>query len=167
MTTRASISRLLGVFALLAGSSGYAQLAPLKQSVAPSTADDLASRSVQTELTGDHQKALQIADDAIKTDPSNPWGRYAKGDALGSLQRVDDAAAAFREAEQHFTDAEVWGKSIAIWGQANALRQVGRCQDASPIYERYASFVEKLDKDAAALARKFEKYCTPASSPPR
>lgn len=166
MNARTPIAGFLGVLVVFAGSSTYAQLAPLKQSAPPSTADGLASRSVQTELAGDHEKALQLANDAIKADPNNPWGRYAGGDALGSLQRIDDAVSAFREAEDHFSDAEIWGKSIAIWGQANALRQVGRCPDAAPIYERYATFVEKLDKDAAGLARKYEKYyCTAASTP--
>lgn len=150
---------LAGALALIAGSRAHAQLAPLQQSAAPSAADGLTSQSVQAELAGDHAKALQLADDAIKSDAKNPWARYAKGDALGSLQRTDDAASSFREAEQHFSDAEMWGKSIAIWGQANAFLQVGRCQDSSPLYERYASFVEKVDPEAAALARRFEKSC--------
>ena len=160
MTTRLiGIASLLSTFTLLGGSPAHAQLAPLKQAVAPSAADGLASESIQAELTGNHEKALQLANDAIKADPKNPWGHYDGGDALESLKRVDDAASAFRQAEQYFSDGDVWGKSIAIWGQANVLRQVGRCQDAIPIYERYASFVEKLDPDAAALARTYEKSC--------
>ena len=159
MTWKIGTGVLTGALTVLAASRSQAQLAPLKQSVAPGTADGLASQSVQAELAGDHPKALQLAEDAIKSDPQNPWGRYAKGDALGSLQRIDDAAVAFRAAEQHFSDAEMWGKSIAIWGQANAFFQVGRCQDSTPLYERYASFVEKVDQEAAALARRFEKSC--------
>ncbi|HVZ86702.1 MAG TPA: hypothetical protein VHG72_07025 [Polyangia bacterium] len=150
---------LAGALTLIAGSRVNAQLAPLQQSAAPSAADGLTSQSIQTELAGDHTKALQLADDAIKSDGKNPWARYAKGDALGSSQRPDDAASAYREAEQHFTAGEMWGKSIAMWGEANAFFQVGRCQDSSPLYERYASFVEKVDPAAAALARKFEKSC--------
>ena len=165
MTCRIWLGVLAGALTILAGPRSQAQLAPLKQTVAPGTADGLASQSVQAELAGDHPKALQLAEDAIKSDPRNPWGRYAKGDALGSLQRIDDAASAFREAEQHFSDAEMWGKSIAIWGQANAFFQVGRCQDASPLYERYASFVEKVDAEAAALARRFEKSCISRPAP--
>ena len=84
---------------VLAGPRSHAQLAPLKQTVAPGTAGGVASQSVQAELAGDHPKALQLAEDAINTDPKNPWGRYAKGDALGSLRRIDDAASAVREAE--------------------------------------------------------------------
>ena len=161
MNTMTWIGALASVLAVLPASRSYAQLAPLKQSVAPSHADSLASQSVQTELTGDHVKALQLAEDAIKSDPNTPWGRYVKGDALGSLQRTEDAVSAFRDAEQHFSNAEVWGRSIAIWGQANAFFQAGRCDDAAGLYERYASFVEKIDQEAAALARRFEKSCIP------
>lgn len=157
------IASLLSAFALLGGSQAHAQLAPLKQSVAPSAADGLASQSIEAELTGNHEKALQLANDAIKADPKNPWGHYDGGDALESLKRIDDAVSAFRQAEQYFSDADVWGKSVAIWGQANVFRQLGRCQDAVPIYERYATFVEKLDPDAAALARTYEKSCAPSS----
>lgn len=157
------IASLLSAFALLGGAQAHAQLAPIKQSVAPSAADGLASQSIQAELTGNHEKALQLANDAIKADPKNPWGHYDGGDALESLKRIDDAVSAFRQAEQYFSDADVWGKSVAIWGQANVFRQLGRCQDAVPIYERYATFLEKLDPDAAALARTYEKSCGPSS----
>jgi len=161
MTQKIRITVVAGALSLFTGARSYAQLAPLNQSEAPRAADELASESVQAELAADHTKALQLAEDAVKTDPNNPWGRYAKGSALGALQRTDDAASAFREAEQHFSAPEMWGKSIAIWGQANAFFQVGRCQDSSPLYERYASFVEKVDGEAAALARRFEKSCIP------
>lgn len=163
MTRLIGIASLFTAFAFLAGSHAHAQLAPLKQSVAPSAADGLASQSIQAELTGDHEKALQLANDAIKADPKNPWGHYDGGDALASMKRIDDAVSGFRQAEQYFSDADVWGKSVAIWGQANVFRQVGRCQDAVPIYERYASLVEKLDPEAAALARTYEKSCAPPS----
>ena len=159
VTPKNCLSVLAGALIIVTASRSYGQLAPLPQSVAPTKADGLASQSFQTGLAGDHPKALQLAEDAINSDPKTPWGRYAKADALGSLQQIDDAASAFREAEQHFTDAEMWGKSIAIWGQANAFFQVGRCQDASPLYQRYASFVEKVDPDAAALARRFANSC--------
>ena len=145
--------------AALAGSPAHAQLAPLKQSVAPSSAEKLASQSAEVDLTGDHQRALQLADEAIKSDPSEPWGYYDRGDALGNLGRVDDAVAAFGEAANRFPEADTWGRSVAIWGQANALFQMGRCQEAAPAFERYATFVEKVDRDAAAMARQFSLQC--------
>jgi len=159
------IAGLLSALTALVGARAHAQLAPPLQSVAPSGADKLASQSAAAQMAGDHEKALQLADEAIKADSKEPWGYYDRGDALASLHRLDDALAAFRQAAQRFSVADNWGKSVAIWGQANVLRQAGRCQDASPIFEQYASFVEKLDTDAATLARKSEKDCTPTSTP--
>lgn len=152
---------LVGALTVLAGSSAYAQLAPLQQSTPPTAADKLASESAEAELAGDYAKALRLADDAIKTDSKNPWAYYNRGDALGALHRLDEAIAALQDAERRFSEAEIWGKSIAIWGQANVLYQVGRCQDAAPVFERYASLVDKVDKGAAEVARQAAKHCTP------
>jgi predicted Zn-dependent protease len=138
----------------------HAQLAPLKQTAPPTAADKLASESVEAELAGDHDKALRLADEAIKTDAKNPWAHYDRGDALGALHRPDDAIAAFHDAERRFSEAEIWGKSIAIWGQANVLVQAGRCQDAGPVLDRYAALVEKVDTGAAEFGRRFAKQCT-------
>jgi tetratricopeptide (TPR) repeat protein len=140
-------------------------LAPLQQLTAPSTADKLASQSAQAQVAGDHEKALQLANEAIKADSKEPWGHYTRGDALGSLHRVDDAVEAFRQAEQRFSPADSWGRSVAIWAQANAFMQVGRFQEASATFERYIAFLERVDKDAAMLARRYEEYCASASKP--
>lgn len=166
MTTRLiEIAILLGTFIVLGDSPARAQLAPLQQSMAPSAADKLASQSAQAQGTGDHDKALQLANEAIRADSKEPWGHYTRGDALASLHRVDDAVEAFRQAEQRFSQADSWGKSVAIWAQANAFMQVGRFQEASAIFERYVSLLERVDKDATMLARKYEEYCTSASKP--
>lgn len=157
------IAGLLSALTAFIGSHAHAQLAPLKQSAAPSAADLLASQSVAAQMAGDHEKALQLADDAIKADSKEAWGYYDRGDALASLHRLDDALTAFRQSEQRFEVADSWGKSVAIWGEANVFRQVGRCKDAAPVFEQYASFVESLDTDAAALARKSATECAPAS----
>jgi tetratricopeptide (TPR) repeat protein len=163
--TVVGIASLLSALTVLIGSHAHAQLAPLKQSIAPSAADLLASQSAAAQMAGDHEKALQLADGAIKADSKEAWGYYDRGDALASLHRLDDALTAFRQAEQRFAVADSWGKSVAIWGEANVFRQAGRCKDASPIFEQYASFVERLDTDAAALARKCGTECVPASTP--
>lgn len=162
-TTVTGIAGVLSLSALaaLTGARANAELAPPKQSAPAGAGDRLASQSAEAELTGDHQKALQLADEAIKTDPSEPWGYYDRGDALGYLGRVDDAVAAFGEAAMRFPEPDTWGKSVALWGQANALSQVGRCQEATPAFERYATFVEKVDRGAAAMARQFALHCTP------
>jgi tetratricopeptide (TPR) repeat protein len=153
--------RLVAVLIVFAGSGAQAQLAPLLQSTLPTAADNLASESAAAELTGDHDKALRLADDAIKADPKNAWAYYNRGDVLGALHRPDEAIAALENAERRFSAAELWGRSIAIWGQANVFYQLGRCQNAAPIFERYASLVEEVDKGAADVARQAAKYCTP------
>jgi tetratricopeptide (TPR) repeat protein len=155
------VAGFLSAASIVAGTQALAQLAPLQQSAPPTGGDKLASESAEAELAGDHDKALRLADDAIKIDPKNPWAYYARGDALGAVHKVDDAIVAFREAERRYSEAEVWGKSIAIWGQAHLLDQAGRCQDASPIFERYAILVATVDKGAAELARLYAKHCTP------
>jgi Flp pilus assembly protein TadD len=160
------LAGLLGILTMSIGARVKAELAPLKQSVSPSAADILAGQSSAAEMGGEYDKALQLADKAIRADPKEAWGHYARGDALTSLRRVDDAVAAFRQAEQLFPATDGWGKSIAIWGGANALRQAGRCEDASALLERYASFVEHLDAQAAAFAQKTEKECVSPSGPP-
>ena len=157
------ISGLLGMATITLGPTVKAELSPLKQSVPPSAADTLAGQSATAEIGGDYEKALQLADKAIKSDPKEAWSYYMRGAALASLRRVDDAVAAFRQSEQLFPAADSWGRSVAIWGNANVLRQAGRCQDASVVLERYASFVEPIDNEAAAFAHKTEQQCVPPS----
>jgi len=130
-----------------------------KQTAAPGPAAKLTSDSASAEISGDHGKALGFAEDAIKTDPKDPWGYYDKADAMVREGRTDDGVAAFREAERRWPIEDTWGKSVAIWGQADALNKAGRCGDAAPIYERYAEFVEKADADAASMARSYAKHC--------
>jgi tetratricopeptide (TPR) repeat protein len=155
---------LVGALIVFAGSGAQAQLAPRQQSTPPTAADNLASESAEAELAGDHDKALRLADDAIKSDPKNPWAYYNRGDALGALHRLDEAIAALENAERRFSAAELWGRSIAIWGQANVFYQLGRCQDAAPIFERYASLVEEVDKGASEGARQAARHCMPATN---
>jgi Flp pilus assembly protein TadD len=157
------IAGLLGMAVITLGATAKAELSPLKQSGPPSAADTLAGQAAAAEIGGDYEKALQLADKAIKADPKEAWSYYVRGDALASLRRVDDSVVAFRQSEQLFPAADIWGRSVAIWGSANVLRQVGRCQDASAILERYASFVEQFDSEAAAFAHKTEKECVPPS----
>ncbi len=159
--TRGALLPTLLVIAAAWSANAWAQLQVPQQTVAPGPSQRFTTESVKTELAGDHETAVSLADEAIKADAKDPWGYYDRGDALGSLRRTDQAVAAFRDAELHFAADDLWGKSIAIWGQANALRQVGKCQDAAPTYERYAALVEKVDSEAAAIARQFAKACKP------
>jgi hypothetical protein len=49
---------------------------------------------------------------------------------------------------------------VAIWGQANAFSQVGRCPEAVLQFERYVALIQTVDKDSAAMATQYEKQCT-------
>jgi tetratricopeptide (TPR) repeat protein len=137
--------------------------------VRQTTDSKLATESVKADIAGDHEKALRLAEDAIKADANDGWAHYDRGDALASLKKVDEAVAAFHDAERRFPETDPWGKSVAIWGQANALAQAGRCQEAGTHYERYAVFVERIEPSAAGQARKVAKQCVtraPAAAPP-
>jgi tetratricopeptide (TPR) repeat protein len=149
----------VGLVVTLMTSGANAQLGPPQQTEAPGSAGKYTTQSAEAEIAGDNAKALSLADEAIKADAKDPWGYYNRGDALRSLHRTEDAVAAFRDAEAHFPASESWGKSVAIWGQANAFSQEGRCPEAAPIYERYAVFVEQVDSGAAAFARRFGTHC--------
>ncbi len=160
-----------GGLVLLFASPAAAQLSPPPQSGvrAPSElrADGLTTRSIDAEVAGDHRGALAFADEAIRASQGDPWGHYVRADALVSLGRTDQALAAYRAAESAFSEDDPWGKSLAIWGQANALQNVGRCQDASPLYQRYAGFVADRDEAAAGLAKKYAARTCQPPPPPR
>jgi Flp pilus assembly protein TadD len=155
---------LIGLAMTFTTFGAVAQLRPPQQTKAPGPSSRYTTESATAEMAGDYARALELADRAIKSDAKDPWGYYDRGVALRGLRRTDEAVAAFRDAESHFGADDVWGKSVAIWGQANALSQEGRCPDAASLYERYAVFVEKIDTAAAALARQYGTHCTPRAS---
>jgi tetratricopeptide (TPR) repeat protein len=141
----------------------WAQLAPPRHPVDPGSPQSaaLASQAAEDLVRGRAGDALQVANDAINADPRNPWGHYNKASALASLGRVDDAVAEFRVAQNAFGTGDAWGKSVAIYGRANALAQAGRCNEAQPAFEEYAAFVEPTDARSAALARGTARACVP------
>ena len=155
------VTGMLSLLFVCAGKPARAQLAPLQQTSAPTSSDLAACYAAKAEVMGNYPEALNLADKALSKDDKNPWATYDRADALGSLRRPDDAVGMFKQAEQRYAPAETWGKSIAIWGEANALSQVGRCEEAAPIFERYATFVESVDRAAAELARQYAKHCVP------
>jgi tetratricopeptide (TPR) repeat protein len=166
-----SVMGAIAGFGLLLVGPAAAQLQPPTgvgtRTRAEARASVLTTSSIDTEAAGDHPAALELADAAIRADPDDAWGHYVRANALLALKRVDDAVAAYREAERRFPASDPWGTSVAIWGQANAFVQVNRCHDATPIFERYAAFVERIDPAAAALARQYaKKQCAPPGPGP-
>lgn len=159
MNYRLLISGIGSMVVAVWGPVAVAQLQPPQQVSAPGPASELETRSVVAELAGNHDQALSFAEKAIKADPSDAWGYYDRGDALASLGQTANAVAAFAEAERRFSQSDLWGKSIAVWGQADAFNRVGRFSEAGPIYERYAALVQSVDAEAADLGRRFAKNC--------
>jgi tetratricopeptide (TPR) repeat protein len=154
----------LGMALAIAGttsSEAHAQLRPPLQTEAPPPSSPLTTASVEAAGAGDFAKALSLADEAISKDAKDPWGYFNRGGALRALHRTDEAVSAFNDAEARMPAADLWGRSVAIWGQADALSRDGRCRDAAAVYERYAVTVEKVDRGAAALARQYAQHCTP------
>jgi tetratricopeptide (TPR) repeat protein len=149
--------------------------APQNVSVDPVTrqSSELASRAATAAINGQPQQALQLANQAIRADPRNPWPYYDKGMALAKLGEIDGAIAALYAAQQHFAPTDRWGKSIAIYGRAHALSQAGRCVEAVEAFAEYATFVSKNDPQAAEMARRYAANCrspappAPAPAPPQ
>jgi tetratricopeptide (TPR) repeat protein len=148
-------------FATVGPGIARAQLMPPHQAVDPGSAQSSELTSAASEaLVGGHAAdALAAADKAIAVDARNPWAHYNKAAALTQLGHIDVAVAEFFLAQQSFSAADAWGQSVALYGRANAFAQVGRCAEAQPAFEEYATFVEAADPQAAATARAYAKNC--------
>jgi len=119
----------------------------------------LASRSAAARASGQLDAALSLAEQGIHADGDDPWPYYNKAMTLGELGRVDEAAAAFREAEGHYFPGDLWGKSVAVYGRANTYAQAGRCAEAKQAYDDYASLVWQYDPKSTDLVRQYEAEC--------
>ncbi|KAI5981867.1 hypothetical protein EDC04DRAFT_2916171 [Pisolithus marmoratus] len=71
----------------------YSDMLPLSP---PSTASLLIKRSRARATAGKWDNALQDANDAVKADPSYPWGYEAKCVALHGAKRYDEAIKTFK-----------------------------------------------------------------------
>jgi hypothetical protein len=111
---------------------------------------------------GDYPRALSAADAGLQLDANDPWGHYDRGCALRGLKRTDEAVAELRRAQVLFGDRDRWGRSVALWGEADAFREAGRCPEARRAFDSYASFVQGPDPASAELARQYASECVPA-----
>ena len=152
-----------GLLVGLASGGAWAQLAPPRQVVDPGSgaSSGLSSQSAEALTHGQPANALTLADKAIASDARNPWGHYDRAAALADLGRVDEAVAEYKVAQQTFSDADAWGRSLTMYGRANVLAQAGRCPEARAAYEEYATFVERTDPHGADLARRYAQECKP------
>jgi tetratricopeptide (TPR) repeat protein len=123
-----------------------------------------AEAAAESASSGASARSLDFAARAVAADPSNPWAHYDRGVALHDLGRTDAAIAAYRAAEQRFGNGGQWGKSIAIYGRARALDDVGRCAEARAAYSEYADFVRSFDPRAAEMATTYARQCREAQT---
>jgi tetratricopeptide (TPR) repeat protein len=110
-------------------------------------------------MAGDPQAALAYAERAIAADPRDPWAHYNKAMALARLGNVDEALKSFAAAEQRYNVADIWGRSVAIYGGAHALSVASRCEEAKREFMRYAAFVRERDPRSAAMAERYAAGC--------
>jgi Flp pilus assembly protein TadD len=127
---------------------------------------ELATRSAKAAMGGDAQQSLTLAQQAIQASPQDPWPHYNAGMALARLGQTEAAVSALTIAEQHFTAADPWGRSVAIYGRAHTLAMAGRCAEARTAFEQYAQFVEQKAPNSAALARRYANDCRAPATPP-
>jgi len=140
-----------------------AQLVPPHQAVDQGSprSRTLSSESAEALIANKPAVALKMADQAIAADPQNPWGHYDRAAALSELGRVDEAVTQYDVAQRTFSTQDAWGRSIAMYGKANALARVGRCAEARPAFEAYATYVDRADPASAGMARRFAGECLP------
>ena len=140
-----------------------AQLAPPHRTVDPGSprSGELSSQAAEALVRSEPAEALKLADAAIAVDARNPWAHYQRAAALTDLDRTGEAVTAFKVAQRSFSTADAWGKSISIYGQANALAQARRCSEAKPVFEEYAVYVGRADAAAAGMARRYAEECEP------
>jgi tetratricopeptide (TPR) repeat protein len=127
---------------------------------------ELATRSAKAAMAGNPQESLALAEQAIQLTPQAPWPYYSKGMALARLGQTDAAVSALGAAEQRFSTADPWGRSVAIYGRANTLARAGRCAEARQAFEQYARFVEDRAPSSAVLARRYATECRAPGTPP-
>ena len=98
--------------------------APQKANAEVSTTQSgpLTTRAAVADMQGNPEQARELANQAIRANPRDPWPYYNKGMALAQLGETDGALAALFAAEQHFAQTDRWGRSVAIYGRAHALK---------------------------------------------
>lgn len=150
---------------LLAGVA-HAQSQPLRQADDPGDqrSKDFASDAAEALIRGDEAQALAKSDQAVGADDRSPWAHYDRVVALGALGRVDDAVVEYRKAEARFSPADIWGRSVAIYGRGNLLKNHGRCDEARASFREYIAFVGDSDPRDISQAEKSIEACQVASS---
>src|SRR5689334_1986932 len=113
------VSLFGGVLVLSAAAvGGAAELVPRHQGP-PSPADRATTEAGRALIKQDYPSALMAADLALQIAPNDPWAHYDRASALRGLGRTAEAVAEFQRAQGLFGERDPWGRSVALWGQAD------------------------------------------------
>jgi tetratricopeptide (TPR) repeat protein len=136
------------------------KLAPLTWGNPPlETTDKLTTEAARALIAGKPELALERADAAIKATPHSAWAHYQKASALAALRRWDDAVKSYDEALRSFARPDDWGRSVALWGRSEALREAGHCDEAKSSFNEYVALVASRDAKAAGQANAQAAAC--------
>lgn len=164
---------VLGVGAALCASVGlaHAKVEELRR-VNLSTpervqAQRLTTQAVTALASADYARALTLADQAIATFSEDGWAYYDRAAALAGLGRLEEAQSSYREADRRFAkDGDDYGRSVAMYGEAIALSNAGRCADAQPRFDAYSQFMASHgEPQAAELGRQYARGCVTPAAP--
>lgn len=116
----------------------------------PDHPDALHLLGVLAAQTGDHERAVALIGQAIRSDPGNANYRNTLGNSLRALRRLSEALAAYEQAlaiKAEFPDA--------CYNRGVALQDLGRYDDAIASYDRAIAlrpgYVEALYNRGNAL----------------
>jgi tetratricopeptide (TPR) repeat protein len=166
----------LAVVVALGCSIAHAELQPLpridtRAGKALRAAAPIVSDAEKALVSGEFDSALALTDRALAHKAKSAWAHYVRAEALARLGKLDDALPEYRLAERAFDDEDVWGRSVVLWGRANAFYQTGRCNEAKQAFNEYIALVKKDDARAAEAAQAHIDGCkalwvNPLPSPP-
>jgi tetratricopeptide (TPR) repeat protein len=120
----------------------------------------------QALLDGEYERTLQLANEAIKAKPTDPWPYYNRACAYLGLGKTKEALAGFKEAQARFGGDE-YGKVICAYGRARALVAVGRCDEANQAYREFAEMVGTINEASSEMALNYGKDCVAGMKTPQ
>jgi tetratricopeptide (TPR) repeat protein len=129
---------------------------PPSQEVAKHTTE--AARAL---MAGKPEEAIKHADQALAAQPKSAWAHYQKASALAALGKWEASIGEYDEAMRTFARGDDWGRSVALWGRGEVLRETGHCDEAKTTFNEYVSLVASRDKKAAEMANLQAAACTP------
>jgi tetratricopeptide (TPR) repeat protein len=148
----AAASAILVLF-LLAGADVRAQ-APLQSSLAPAELTRPQDSAQAALRAGNPQRALEIADTALKTFAHDAQLRFIRAVALNALNRLPEAEAAFADLTREFPELPEPYNNLAVVRAAQGKLDQARAalEDAIRAVPGYAVAHENLGDIYAQLA---------------